>query len=226
MITYPAWSSIPWIYLSCLPLFTGSAFSGSPSYVNFQRVCNWEMENKTKKPPCNKDFLSSYDVPGTVPGAKERLINKTENYPTFMAPSFIPGGKTNKQMVIRKNKAGWWPQGLQTLCHGVIRECFRVTELQGKPKGWCRCRCPGENGPGGSREAGNLGSESTGTVSWASSRVRREAWGAGSTSPRWEATDRFSTDERCDLAERTKKEHSDGKQGERPHGIWKRVLVS
>lgn len=28
---------------------------------------------KTHYSPCNKYFLSSYDVPGTVPGAKERL---------------------------------------------------------------------------------------------------------------------------------------------------------
>lgn len=66
-------------------------------------------------------------MPGTVPGAKERLINKIENYPMFMAPYFIPGGKTNKQVVIRKNKVGWWQQGLQTLLDRAVKECPWMT---------------------------------------------------------------------------------------------------
>lgn len=67
-----------------------------------------------------------------------------------MAPYFLPGGKTNKQVVIRKNKAGWWQQGLQTLCSGAIRECFWVTELQGKPKR--EVGVLAKKGPGGSPE--------------------------------------------------------------------------
>lgn len=55
----------------------------------------------------------------------ERLINKIENSPTFVAPYFIPGqGKKCKQVVIRKNKAGWWPQGLETLLDVANNERF------------------------------------------------------------------------------------------------------